>query len=248
VSELAKVWQRRGNHFELMIVITRDKPWAKRLSELAGLGGWPLSVIPVVPKDTRGLSREAALIVLDRSAAGASIAKTVSALRLLYPNTRMALAFSESELGIDGVAAGVVSGADDVLIKTWSNEKLLMRFSSLHDSALSAGIRLSEDGNLKIDKRSRRVYVRDRGRWKERAILAVEFSLLYALLSCEGQMLSREHLVTTLGLTERKDLQVETVARRIRSLRTALAEWSGEIKTLRGGFYRLTSSRRRSTI
>ena len=121
--------------------------------------------------------------------------------------------------------------------------------SALRDEVLASAVRVSVDGALKAEKRSRRVFFLRRGRWEPLEVAAAEFALLWTLLSADGEAVSRESLLAALRQTAGRDVEAETVSRRALSLRRSLAPWKGTIETVRGGFYRLVSSaaRRRST-
>ena len=231
-----------------MIAVSRDALWIERLRAAAARGGWEFSAVGAdfVDQD-RGASTRA-LLVVDRAAVRGALGRAVAGLRERFPHARIALAFSEAELGADGVAAGLASGADEVIAKSWPDERLFGRLSALRDEVLASAVRVSADGELKAEKRSRRVLHLRRGRWQALAVAAAEFALLWELLSLEGEAVSRERLLGALREAAGREVEAETVSRRALSLRRALAPWKGKIETVRGGFYRLvSSSRRRST-
>lgn len=230
-----------------MISVTKDASWTARLRSLAARGGWTFAVAEAAPAPRALSTNERALVILDRAAAGASPARAVAVLRALFPAARVCLACTDAELGADGAAAGIASGADELLSKSWPDEKLFARLSALRDAALAAEVRVSADGALKAEKRSRRAYARERGRWLDLPMPAAEFALLYALLCEEGTPLSRERLLGQLRAAAGREVEPETVSRRVLSLRRALKPWKGAVESVRGGFYVLVSSRRRST-
>ncbi len=229
-----------------MIAVTRDVVWALRLGTAAARGGWTFSVVDALPSGRGGDGADRAVVVLDRACAGPALSRAVAGLRALFPSARVVLACTDAELGASGAGAGIASGADEVLVKTWSDETVAARLSSLRDAALAAEVRVSVDGGLKAERRSHRAYVRRRGRWSELPLASAEFALLFALLAAEGAALSRERLLAELRRVDGREVELATVARQVLSLRRALAPWKGKIETVRGGFYRLSSSRRRS--
>ncbi|HXS99545.1 MAG TPA: winged helix-turn-helix domain-containing protein [Elusimicrobiota bacterium] len=228
-----------------MIAISQDENWLARLSAAAARGGWEFHAAGA----SAGLPDHArALVVLDRAAARGALAKSVAALRGHFPSSRIALACSDAELGADGIAAGLASGADEVIAKSWPDERLFARLSALRDSAEQEKSLMSADGLLKADHRSRRVHVLQRKSWKELPVAAPDFAFLWALLAVEGEAVSRERLLGAVREASGREVEAETVSRRALSLRRALAPWKGKIETVRGGSYRLVSSaRRRST-
>lgn len=229
-----------------MIAVTRDAAWAARLDGLAARGGWPLTAVDALPSSA-GSAPDQTVVVLDRALAGAAPARIVAGLRAMFPSARIALACSDAELGADAVAAGLGSGADEVVVKSWADARLLARLSSLRDAALASAVRVSVDGALKAELRSRRAFVRARARWTELPLPAAEFALLWSLLGSEGEAVPRERLLDALRAVSGREIESETVSRRALSLRRALAPWKGTVESVRGGFYRLASSRRRSS-
>ncbi|MBI3566327.1 MAG: winged helix-turn-helix domain-containing protein [Elusimicrobia bacterium] len=229
-----------------MIAVTRDPAWAVRLDSIAARGGWPFAAVDALPAG-RGRTVERAVVVLDRAAAGASLSRAVAALRALFPSARVILSCTDAELGAAGAGAGIASGADEVISKAWSDEKVAAKLGALRDAALASEVRVSVDGALKAELRSHRAYARVRGRWSELPMNAAEFSLLFSLLAAEGETVSRERLLAEMRRVAGREVESETVARRMLSLRRALAPWKGSVESVRGGFYRLASSRRRST-
>ncbi|MFI5347622.1 MAG: winged helix-turn-helix domain-containing protein [Elusimicrobiota bacterium] len=231
-----------------MIATTRDPAWASRLDDICARARWPFAAMDSLPSSA-GSSSEHAVIVVDRALAGASPARTVAALRALYPAGHIVLACSEADMGVDGVAAGLVSGADEVVLKSWTDARLTALFSAQRDAALASMVRLSADGTLKAELRSRRVFMLSRARWSELPVPAAEFSLLWRLLGSGGEAVSRERLLEAMSADSGREVEYETVSRRALSLRRSLKPWKkGTLESVRGGFYRLTSSaRRRST-
>ncbi len=230
-----------------MIAVTRDAAWAMRLDALASRGGWPFAAVDALPAARGRGALERAVVVLDRACAGPSLSRAVAGLRALFPSARIVLSCTDAELGAAGAGAGIASGADEVIAKSWSDEKVSAKLSSLRDAALAAEVRVSADGALKVELRSHRAYARVRGRWAEIPLASAEFALLFALLAAEGAPLTRERLLSEMRRADGREVEPETVSRRILSLRRALEPWKGTIETVRGGGYRLASSRRRST-
>ena len=231
-----------------MIAVSRDAAWIARLRAAAARGGWEFAAVEAgsVLADPGASAR--ALLVVDRASVRGALDRAVAGLRARFPAARIALCFSEAELGAEGVAAGLASGADEVIAKSWPDERLFARLSSLRDAVLASAVRVSGDGRLKAEKRSRRVLHLRRGRWTALDVAAAEFALLWELLAVEGEAVSRERLLAALREAAGRDVEAETVSRRALSLRRALASWKGRIETVRGGHYRLISSaRRRST-
>ena len=233
-----------------MIVFSRDEKWAERLRRLAGQGGWAVEARADLPRVAREAPSEHALIVLDRALTSKTPADAVKILRVNHPLAAIVLACADSELGADAVSVVLSSGADETVGKSWEDWRLLSLLSAVRDRAIAAAVRVSADGALKAERRSRRVFARARagGRWAEVPLPAAEFSLLWLLLSADGEAVSRARLLDALGAGAGREVEAETVSRRVLSLRRALAPWKGAIETVRGGFYRLVSSARRRSM
>lgn len=231
-----------------MIVLSRDAQWLTRLERAAARGGWPFEKRAAVPAPARTPQPERALVVLDRGLAGASPRRAVKLLRGLYPTAAIALAFAQSELDVGAASAAVSCGADEIVGKFWSDEKLSSRLAVLRDRALAAQTRLSADGALKAERRAHRVFVKSRGAWREVRLDAGGFALLWRFLEREGAAVSRAEQGAVLAGALGREIETGSVARRLSVLKKALAAWPGELKSGRGGAYLLASaSRRRST-
>lgn len=228
-----------------MLVLSRDGAWLARLESLAGRGGWPFESRAALPAPGRTPPPERALIVLDRAIAGAVPRTAVAVLRELYPIAAIVLVINESEMGHDGVMLAVSCGADDVLGKHWPDSKLSPRLAGLRDRSLASDERLSADGALKAERRAHRALLKSRGRWKDLALDAGGFALLWCLLEREGHSVSRAELGAALAAAAGRELDGGTVTRRLAALKKALAAWPGSIETARGGHYRLVSAARR---
>jgi DNA-binding response OmpR family regulator len=218
-----------------MIALSRDAAWLARLEHLARRGGWPFESRSAVPSG-KAKPAESAVVVLDREVAGAALPRAVAVLRGLYPPAAIALAFDEDDVAT--VSAAVACGADEVLGKSWPDEKLARRLMALRDRALAAQARYSADGELKAELRSHRAFVKARGRWKEAVLDAGAFALLWRLL--EGGAISRDELGNALARAAGREREAGTIARRLAALRKSLSPWKGRIETMRGGFYRLS--------
>jgi len=229
-----------------MLVLSRDGAWLSRLERLAHSGGWPFEARAALPAPGRTPPPERALAVLDRGLAGQAPAKAVSALRSLYPGIAIVLSFDVSEMDHDSVTAAVSCGADEVVGKSWTDDRLSAKLAVLRDRSLFSQTRLSADGALKAERRAHRVHVKARGRWKELVLDAGGFALLWRLLEREGVPVSRTELGDSLAAAAGRELEAGTVTRRLAALKKALSAWSGDIEVARGGLYRIVSARRRT--
>lgn len=225
-----------------MLVLSRDADWLSRLERLAVRGGWPFEARAALPASGRTPPPERALAVLDRGLAGAAPKKAVDILRALYPGALIVLAFDASEMGHDAATLAISCGADEVVGKSWPDEKLASRLSELRDRSLASQSRLSADGGLKAERRAHRAYIKSRGRWREMPLDAGGFAILWRLLEREGEAVSREELGVALTATLGREREVGAVLRRLAALKKALGQWRGKIVAARGGFYRLVSA------
>lgn len=164
-------------------------------------------------------------------------------MRVLYPGAAVALAFNDGEADHDAVAAAVSCGADELLIKSWTDAALAPKLAALRDRALSAQERLSADGGLRAERRSHRAYVKSGKVWKELTLDAGGFALLWRLLSSENRDVSREDLAKTLAEAAGRELDTASVSRRVAALKKALSPWKGAIERARGGLFRLVSEK-----
>jgi DNA-binding response OmpR family regulator len=225
-----------------MLVLSRDGAWVARLESFARRGAWPFEARAVLPSSGRTPPPERALVVLDRVLAGAVPAKTISGMRALYPSASIVLAFDAREMDHDAVSAAVTCGADEVFGKSWPDEKIARRLASLRDHSLASQTRLSADGALKAERRAHRAHIKVRGHWKELALDAGGFAILWRLLEREGEVVTRAELGAALAAAAGREHEPGTVVRRLAALKKALAPWAGRIESGRGGLYRLTSA------
>lgn len=234
-----------------MLVVSRDAAWTERLRELAVRGSWPVVACREVPSAGRLPPPERALVLLDRALAGPSCAKTVAALRGFYPWASVVLVCADGELEPAPLAESLASGADDVLGKSWPDARILERLAVLRERALAAEERVTADGGLRLERRSRRVYVRAGKAWRDLRLSAGDFELLWIFLYREGEPVPRATLAKVLGDAAGRPVELEAASRRVQVLRLRLRPWKGRLLTVRGGGYRLVStavqSLRRST-
>lgn len=226
-----------------MIVISRDGAWLARLELIAERGGWPFEARAALPAASRTPPPERALVVLDRALAGAAPAKAVSALRAIYPTAAVALSCDQGEL--KDAAALVACGADEILDKAWSSEKLAAKCAPHRDRALASQKRVSADGSLRAERRAHRAMIKVRGKWKESDLDAAGFALLWRLLEREGHPVGRDELGEAIASATGRQRDPGTVARRMTALKKSLAAWRGTISAKRGAY--VLQSLRRST-
>lgn len=231
-----------------MLVVSRDGEWLARLELIARRGGWPFEARATLSAAGRAAPHERALAVLDRALAGAAPGKAVSALRALYPAAAIIVVCDSDQMGHDAVLATVSSGCDDVIAKGWSDAKLAPRLAELRDRSLAAQARFSADGALKAERRAHRAHVKSRGRWRELALDAGGFALLWRLLEREGEPVSRDELAAVLAVAAGRELDAGTVTRRLAALKKILTAWPGAIESARGGLYRLVSANARGSV
>jgi len=218
-----------------MIVFSRDAAWLARLERIAQRGGWPFESRDSAPSAGRAPSTGHTLALLDRALAGSSPAAAVTALRALYPEAAVVLAFDAGEMSHDAALSAVSCGCDEVLGKGWADGKLSPRLAALRDRSLAGQARSSACGALKAERRAHRAYVKSGGRWSEVPLDAGGFALLWRLLERDGEVVSREELGAALAAAAGRELELGTVARRVAALKKALASWSGSIEGVRGG-------------
>ncbi len=223
-----------------MLVVSRDHEWTARLRALAARGGWPVEVRHELPTASRLPPPERALVVVDRALA-VPAARAVAGLRGLYPWASVVLACVEAELSPQHMNENVACGADDVLGKPWPDAKLLERLAVLRDRALASEERVAADGGLRLERRSRRGYARAGKAWRDLALAAPDFEVLWLLLDREGEPVERTALAKAVGDASGRTVELEAAARRVQLLRARLRPWKGRLLSVRGGGYRLVS-------
>ena len=131
---------------------------------------------------------------------------------------------------------GFEVGADDYLVKPFSNRELLLRIKALLRRIATASPESTtmRVGPVAIDTVRHKVTVFD----VEVALTTIEFKLLVALADTGGRVLNREHLLSRVwGYSDNADTR--TVDTHITRLRTKLTEAGVMIRTVRGFGYKM---------
>lgn len=130
---------------------------------------------------------------------------------------------------------GVMTGADDYLVKPFAPHELTSRVGALlRRIAAPPGARSTMTaGPITLDRSTRRVTVAGR----ELGLTSTEFRLLHTLLDRRGHVQSRPQLLE-LVWDAQPDIQTRTVDMHVQRLRSKLGEAGRMIETVRGFGYR----------
>ena len=129
---------------------------------------------------------------------------------------------------------GLELGADDYIIKPFSTKELLLRVNVLlKKKDRECETKIIKAGLLTIDPERFQVII-DRTSLK---LTAAEFKLIVELVSSNGRLLNREHLVKRISSVD-NHATFRTIDTHIRRLRVKLGSYSGCIETIRGIGYR----------
>lgn len=131
---------------------------------------------------------------------------------------------------------GFEVGADDYIVKPFSVRELLLRVGAVlrrSQAAVPAGAKALAFGRLAVDEDAHRVRVDG----VDVALTALEFRLLWTLLSRRGRVQSRDTLLNDVwGISA--DVTTRTVDTHVKRLREKLGVAGAYIETLRGVGYR----------
>ena len=128
---------------------------------------------------------------------------------------------------------GLELGADDYLVKPFSNRELVARVAAILRRTQSASTSASgyDDGELRIDEKAFRVYHRG----QEVKLAKKELELLLLLVRNRGSVVSRDRILSEVWQMS-DDVETRTVDAHIRNLRKKLG--SERITTVVGFGYR----------
>ncbi|WP_017614253.1 response regulator transcription factor [Nocardiopsis salina] len=135
--------------------------------------------------------------------------------------------------GVHDTVTGLEIGADDYVTKPFRFEELLARVRLRMRTERTTDLTVIEAGGLSLDLRTRRVSVQER----TVDLTAREFALLELLMRHEGQVLSRQQMLSHVwGYDHDPGSNVVDVF--VRALRRKVG--ADRIRTVRGMGYRLT--------
>jgi DNA-binding response OmpR family regulator len=137
---------------------------------------------------------------------------------------------------------GLELGADDYVPKPFSPRELLARIRAVVRRArgqVGPAVKILKVGTLVLDPGNRRVTVRG----EEILLTGYEFSLLYALATRAGRVLSREQLIELAGGSSEEafDRSVDVHVSRLRQKLGDDSRSPRMLKTVRGAGYMLTA-------
>ncbi len=128
---------------------------------------------------------------------------------------------------------GLELGADDYLIKPFSMREFIARVAAVWRRAHAGGEQptIYEDGELKIDRKSFRVYLHG----EEIKLARKEFELLWLLVQNRSAVISRDRILSEIWQMS-DDVETRTVDAHVRNLRRKIG--SERISTVVGLGYR----------
>lgn len=135
------------------------------------------------------------------------------------------------------IIVGLSVGADDYITKPFSTKVLLARMEALLRRAYPDNTEVSEIlqvGAVRVFPSRRQVFAEG----KPVDVTPAEFNILLSLIKAGGNVLTREQLYTSLGVTE-DDYNERIIDVHVAALRKKLSNARGIIKTVHGKGYRV---------
>ncbi|MER3415155.1 MAG: DNA-binding response regulator [Gemmataceae bacterium] len=183
-----------------------------------------------------GLTKAAAsvpdLVILDVMLPGLDGQEICRQLRQRRETASVAILMLTARAEESDQLVGFACGADDYVTKPFSVKVLLQRVKALLRRPRVQGDEILEAGDLRLDRRSRRVTLRD----SVLALTPSEFRLLETLLRQKGRAFTRQELIAA-ALGDVIVLE-RTIDVHIKSLRKKLGTYGEYIETVRGVGYR----------
>ena len=228
-----------------LAILPPQAPWAGRLRRLAASLGWEVRE----DWDWRGFAQAPAgsaprLLLVDLAlAAGSRSGAVLQRLRRRASSSAIVLVVSEG-LAPAAVSSGLDSGADDMVSAGLSDRALAARLRACAERASRDEVRASRtasSGGIKADQESRRAFLKGRGAaWRRiEGLGAGEFELLWLFLQHPGRVLERPALLAALRRVGARDVNPETIDKRVEALRRRLGRSGARIRTVRGRGYLL---------
>jgi DNA-binding response OmpR family regulator len=223
------------------ILVVDDQPATSRL--IADLLGeekkYEVAICETLASARETLARRLPdLLILDLSLPDGNGLDLCRELRASPTSKSLPVLILTAKTTVEDKVSGLTGGADDYLTKPFSPQELIARVDALlrRSATVIEEPSVQSAGDLRMDRRSRRVYVKSR----EIPLSNKEFDLLWLLATKRNEVLSREILLQRAwGYESGLDLNTKVVDVTLSHLREKLGEAASVIVAVRGLGYRL---------
>jgi DNA-binding response OmpR family regulator len=224
-----------------LLVVEDDGTIGRGLSQALSGQGYLVRWAPTAAEALQAVAEDPPdLVLLDLGLPDADGVEVCRRIRAAGPRTTIVILTARSE-EID-VVVGLDAGADDYLTKPFRLAELLARVRAhlRRTEPVSSSGRLRA-GDVEVDPTARRAWLGE----KEIELRAKEFDLLALLVSCAGEAVSRERIMSEVwdehwfGSTKTLDMHVSALRKKFGETGDGTGAVASRITTLRGVGYRL---------
>lgn len=215
-----------------ILIVEDDQMILNSLSEALSLKGYNLYRSATLAQANKQLGQnDIDLIILDIQLPDGSGVDFCKQLRF---NSKIPIIFLTARNDEKTIVDGLNAGGDDYVCKPFSINELYARIASVLRRVNNDNIIVS--GDIKVDKASYQVYKND----EEIILTAIGYQILFLLISSQGRVITREHLLEFIESKTGNFIEDNTLSVHIKRVREKIGVYHGHayIETIRGIGYR----------
>ena len=220
-----------------ILVVEDQAATAELIREVLKEEGCEVQAVDTLGKARQSLQRALPdLMILDRALPDGEGMDLLKELRAQERTMRLPVLILTAQNAVSSKVTGLREGADDYITKPFNTEELVARVEALlRRTGTLEEPATQEAGELKLDRASRKAYVRH----KEIPLSAKEFDLLWFLMHRRNRVLTRDFLLQHVwGYEQGLDLTTKVIDVTLSHLRDKIGATADKIVAVRGFGYR----------